>query len=159
MQWTKDNYVLTDDNDLLKLSEIERLLKQSYWANGYSAAKIERLIKNSCCLGLYLNGCLVGFARMVTDKETVTTITDFIIDAACQDQGLGSWLMKCLTEHPELSQTSMTLGTQDKDSFYERFGFERNGSFTHRSPRPPMPKQSDRPPHRRPGFPPLRKNP
>jgi GNAT superfamily N-acetyltransferase len=143
MNWTNANYVVDDDKSRLRIPEIRSLMQQGEWCADYSEEIIERLIQNSFWLGLFLNGCLVGLARVVTDKETVSLITDFIIDEPHRGNGLGSWLMKCLIAHPELHGTSMSLGTQDADLFFNKFGFERVGSFMHRFQRPdPRPRRS-----------------
>ena len=136
MNWTKGDYLVSDDKDRLQTSEIEVLMKQGEWSSKYSPERIERLRIMSFWLGLYLKGQLIGLARMVTDQETVTMITDVIIHEAHQRKGLGSWLLDCLVKHPCLKETSMSLGTQDADRFFERLGFERSGSLMHRFPPP-----------------------
>src|SRR5438128_946005 len=128
MQWTRADFVVSDDKSRLKVGEIAALMKQGYWCKHYTAEKISRLVEKSFWLGLYADEKLVGFARAVTDKETVTLITDFIVDKDYRGSGQGAWLMVCLLEHPDLKETSMSLGTQDADRFFEKYGFERQGA-------------------------------
>jgi GNAT superfamily N-acetyltransferase len=139
MQWTRGNFLITDDKARLNVPEIAALMQQGYWSSHYTPEKISRLLDNSFWLGLFTRGKLIGFARVVTDKETVTLITDFLVRQDYRGQGHGAWLMGCLLEHPDLKETSMSLGTQDGDRFFEKYGFERQGAQMHRAPNTPPP--------------------
>jgi len=99
------------------------LLEQSYWAKDHSADKVQKMIENSLCLGLFEGEKLLGFARVVTDKTTFAWITDFIVDEKYRGKDLGTWLMDCLLEHPDLGDTSKGLGTQNAEEFFIKFGF------------------------------------
>lgn len=151
MHWTKGEYQVSDEKSLLRVSAIRLLMQQGEWCSGYSEDKIRRLVQKSYWLGLYLKEELIGLARVVTDMETVALVTDFIIDEQHRRHGLGSWLMECLVNHPELRRTSMSLGTQDGDRFFNKFGFERNGGMMHRFP---LPDRAPHPSSRPVGFPP-----
>lgn len=139
MNWTRGEFVITDDKSRLRIPEIAELMKQGFWCKHYTPEKIGRLLENSFWLGLYHKKNLLGLARVVTDKETVTLITDFIVHQDYRGGGHGAWLMACLLEHPELKETSMSLGTQDADGFFEKYGFERQGAQMHRAPNTPPP--------------------
>ena len=139
MNWTRGSFVVSDDKARLKVGEIVAIMKQGYWSAHYKADTIARLLQTSFWLGVHLKGRLIGFARAVTDKTTVTLITDFIIDEEYRGNGHGAWLMGFLLEHPDLKETSMSLGTQDADRFFEQFGFERDGALMHRVPNTPAP--------------------
>ena len=139
MNWTRGGFVVSDDKERLKVGQIEALMKQGYWSAHYKADTIARLLQTSFWLGVHLKGTLIGLARVVTDKTTVTLITDFIIHDDYRGNGHGAWLMSCLLEHPDLKETSMSLGTQDADAFFEKFGFERDGALMHRAPNTPPP--------------------
>lgn len=139
MNWTRGHFLITDDKARLGVPEIAALMKQGYWSSHYTPEKITRLLANSFWLGLFTRQKLIGLARVVTDKETVTLITDFIVSQEFRGQGHGAWLMSCLLEHPDLKETSMSLGTQDGDRFFEKYGFERQGAQMHRAPNTPPP--------------------
>ena len=139
MNWTRGNFLITDDKERLKVSEIAEIMKQGFWCAHYTTDKIARLLETSFWLGVHLKGRLIGFARLVTDKTTVTLITDLLIEQAYRGNGHGAWLMGCILEHPELKATSMSLGTQGTDVFFEKFGFERDGALMHRAPNAPPP--------------------
>ena len=137
MNWTNDDYLVSDEKKRLKVVEVGNLMKQGERGAEYSPERIARLLEKSFWLGVYKEEKLVGLARMVTDEETVTMITDVIIDEGHRGQGVGSMLMECLIGHKDLSRTSMSLGTQNADRFFEKFGFERMGSLMHRFIQPP----------------------
>lgn len=125
MNWIKGDYLVSDEIDRLKTAEVERLMKQCHWCEGYSSEVIDRLLAKSFWLGLFFQTRLIGIIRAVTDEETVAVITDVIVDEDHRRKGLGTWFMQCLVDHPRLCRTSMSLGTQDADFFYQKFGFER----------------------------------
>jgi ribosomal protein S18 acetylase RimI-like enzyme len=139
MNWTRGRFVCSDDKGRLKVGQIQPIMKQGYWSSHYSADTITRLLQTSFWLSIHLKRALVGFARVVTDKTTVSLITDLIIHQDYRGNGHGAWLMSCLLEHPDLKETSMSLGTQDADAFFEKFGFERDGALMHRAPNTPPP--------------------
>jgi len=126
MEWTRGNYAISDDKRRLTVPAVMTLLKQSYWAKDHPAEKVQKMIENSLCLGLFADQQLLGFARVVTDKTTFAWITDFIIDEKFQGKELGTWLMDCLLEHPDLADTSKGLGTQNAEEFFIKFGFTRS---------------------------------
>ena len=128
MEWIRGSYVVSDDKRRLAVPAVQTLLRQSYWANEHSAEKIQKMIENSFCLGMFSNGQLIGFTRIVTDKVTFAWITDFIVDEKYRRQEFGSWLMGCLLEHPDLADTSKGLGTQDAEEFFIKFGFTRSSN-------------------------------
>ena len=126
MEKTRGSYVISDDKGRLKVPAVMALLEQSYWAKDHSAEKIQKMIENSLCLGLFEGEKLLGFARVVTDRTTFAWITDFIVDEKSRGKDLGTWLMDCLLEHPELADTSKGLGTQNAEEFFIKFGFTRS---------------------------------
>lgn len=126
MEKNRGPYVISDDKSRLKVPAVMALLKQSYWAKDHSAEKVQKMIENSFCLGLFEGEKLLGFARVVTDKATFAWITDFIVDEKSRGKDLGTWLMDCLLEHPDLAETSKGLGTQNAEEFFFKFGFTRS---------------------------------
>ena len=126
MEKNRGSYVVSDDKSRLKVPAVTALLKQSYWAKDHSAEKVQKMIENSLCLGLFEGEELLGFARVVTDKATFAWITDFIVDEKCRGKDWGTWLMDCLLEHPDLADTSKGLGTQNAEEFFMKFGFTRS---------------------------------
>lgn len=128
--------MISDDIELLKQDEVRALYAQTDWANDYSEEKIRRLIKTSFWLGLYKGNKLIGLVRGLTDRLTSSWIYDVVVDETFRKRGLGTWMMRSLLENPAMKGTSMGLGTQGTDKFFDKFEFER-ASVMLRSWRPP----------------------
>ena len=66
------NYRIVEGKENIKVEEVERLLKMTYWADTRPIEKIEKSMDNSECYGLFIEGIdrLVGFARVITDYAT-----------------------------------------------------------------------------------------
>jgi len=125
MEWSRGEYVLSDDKTRLDLDGIIAMLRTSYWANDRPREVMKRAIQHSVCFGLFHRGRQVGFARGVTDQATFTWVCDVIIHADHRGQGLGQWMLHCLLDHPDLQTISHHLRTEDAHGLYERFGFKR----------------------------------
>ena len=121
MNWTRDDFLLADDR--LDLDATVALLHSTYWAAHRARAVIERSLKHSLNFGLFQRGKQIGFARVVTDRATVSYLCDVVIADEFRGQGLGTWLLQCILEHPELRGTRLDLFTKDAPEFYRAFGF------------------------------------
>ena len=120
------NYRIVEDVNELKLDDIVRLLRTTYWAEKRSVEKIEKSVKNSKCYGLYLDGVdsLVGFARVITDYATNYYLCDVIIDSEHRHKGLGKALVSHIVLSDELQGLRGILITKDAQKLYSKFGFE-----------------------------------
>jgi GNAT superfamily N-acetyltransferase len=124
-EWTKGEYVISDDRARLDLDTIHEFLsRESYWAKGRSRESIVRSIENSLPFGLYKHGRQVGFARVVTDYATFAWLADvFVLDSE-RGEGLGVWLVETVMSHTELRGVRRwLLATRDAQELYRRFGF------------------------------------
>lgn len=137
MEWQRDEFLISDDPRRLDLAFIARELQQTYWAKGRLAETIRRSVEHSLCLGVYEGERQVGFARVVTDGCTFSWVCDVFIAAGYQGQGLGTWLMNCLVEHPRIARTTMLLGTRDAHELYEKMGFRRREMMIRYASAPP----------------------
>ena len=90
MEQTVVNYRIVEGKENIKVEEVERLLKMTYWADTRPIEKIEKSMDNSECYGLFIEGIdqLVGFARVITDYATTNYLCDVIIDNEYQHNGL-----------------------------------------------------------------------
>ena len=120
------NYRIVDDLDKMKLEDIVRLLRMTYWADKRPVEIIEKSVRNSSCYGLYLEGTdkLVGFARVISDHATAYYLCDVIIDTEYQHKGLGTALVSYINSLPEFSGLRGFLITRDAHSLYRKFGYE-----------------------------------
>ena len=120
------NYRIVDDLDKMKLEDIVRLLRMTYWADKRPIEKIEKSVRNSSCYGLYLEGAdkLVGFARVISDHATAYYLCDVIIDKEYQRKGLGTALISYINSLPDFSGLRGFLITRNAHSLYRKFGYE-----------------------------------
>jgi N-acetylglutamate synthase-like GNAT family acetyltransferase len=103
------------------------LLGDSYWAATRSRPAIEKSLQHSLVLGIYTGGTMVGLVRVTTDHAVFGWISDVIIHPAYRGQGLGTWLMECMLDHPTTRQLSrLGLATKDAHQWYETLGFQRH---------------------------------
>ena len=120
------NYRIVDDLDKMKLEDIVRLLRMTYWADKRPIEKIEKSVRNSSCYGLYVEDAdkLVGFARVISDHATAYYLCDVIIDTEYQHKGLGTALVSYINSLPEFSGLRGFLITRDAHALYRKFGYE-----------------------------------
>ena len=120
------NYRIIEGMDQIDISEVERLLKMTYWANHRSTDTIEKSMRNSSCFGIWSDEeqKLIGFARVISDYATTWYLCDVIIDPAYQHQGLGKEMVSYVASSPEFAGLRGLLLTRDAHSLYSRYGFE-----------------------------------
>lgn len=86
-------------------------------------------MKGSLNFGLFSEGRLIGFARVITDRIIFSYLCDVIIDEAFRGRGIGQWMLKRVIEHPEIKATRQMLVTKDAQGFYAKFGFTAGKSM------------------------------
>lgn len=119
-------YKIVTGSEYLKIKDVERLIRMTYWAGNRPLEQIEVSMKNSSCFGIFLEetDTLVGFARVISDYATTYYLCDVIIDPKFRNKGMGSALVSHITSLPELSGLRGILITRDAHSLYRKFGFE-----------------------------------
>jgi GNAT superfamily N-acetyltransferase len=125
MQWQQNGIVIFDEREKVDLDVVHNLLKTSYWAENRPKETIARSIENSLCFSMFKTERQIGFARVVTDFATFSWIADVMIAPQFRGQGLGKFLMRCVTEHPAIAGVKQTLRTRDAHGLYEQYGFTR----------------------------------
>lgn len=123
MEWTRDEFTLTDDADRIDFAELCSLLWGTYWAEARGREVIERSVRRSLSFALLHGGKLAGFARVVTDAATVGYLCDFVVGKDCRGLGLGQWMLARILDHPDLRGCRLDLFTRDAQEFYRPFGF------------------------------------
>ena len=120
------NCRIVDGFEKMKLEDIVRLLRMTYWADKRPIEKIEKSVRNSSCYGLYLEDAdkLAGFARVISDYATAYYLCDVIIDTEYQHQGLGTALVSYINSLPEFSGLRGFLITRNAHGLYRKFGYE-----------------------------------
>jgi N-acetylglutamate synthase-like GNAT family acetyltransferase len=123
MQWTREDYVLTDERERIDADAVHRLLRDTYWACKRSKKAVRLSIDNSLCFGLFHGGKQVGVARVLTDHAANSYLCDVVIAPPYRSRGLGTWFMKSVLDHPVVRKTRVFLITRDAQPFYRKLGF------------------------------------
>ena len=120
-------YRIIEGADRMKVCEVERLLKMTYWADKRSTETIEKSMRNSACFGIRSeeDRKLIGFARVISDYATTWYLCDVIIDPEYRDQGLGKALVSYVTA--QFSGQRGLLLTRDAHGLYAHYGFASAG--------------------------------
>jgi GNAT superfamily N-acetyltransferase len=126
MEWTRDEFLITDDTSRVDVARTFDLLAETYWSVRRPPDVVANMVKNSLCLALLRYGEQIGFGRAVTDYTVFSWIADIVIDTRYRRRGLGKWMMTCIATHPGIKHTQMVLQTRDAHSLYEQFGFHQN---------------------------------
>ncbi len=125
MEWEKDGFTISTDNDRLDIDVIHGYLTgESYWARERTREQTEAAIRHSICFGVYDGAALIGFARVVSDRATFAYIGDVFVLDGYRGRGLSKWLMETILAHPELQGLRRwVLATRDAHGLYSQFGF------------------------------------
>jgi len=131
-----DGFELDDEPARLDLDAIHRFLcDESYWAKGRSREQVAASIAGSArVIGLYRDGRLLGFARVITDGVTRAYLADVFVLAEARGHGLGTELVREAVEGGPHGDVPFMLHTADAHALYERFGFLRTGEKTMERP-------------------------
>jgi GNAT superfamily N-acetyltransferase len=118
-------YEVSTESTRLDVKAIHAFLAGTYWSPGIPITTVERAIRNSVCVGAYLDGRQIGFARMVTDKATFAYLADVYVLEEHRGNGLSKRMMEGLLQLKELQGLRrMMLATRDAHALYEKFGFK-----------------------------------
>lgn len=127
---------LSDEKGRLDVARIHGWLASSYWSPGIARELVEKAIAGSHCLGAYLDGEQVGFARMITDHATFAWLADVWVDEAARGKGLGRTMVGWFLDHPDFrGLRRIALATADAHSVYQALGFhalKRPGRYMER---------------------------
>ncbi|TIQ36862.1 MAG: GNAT family N-acetyltransferase [Mesorhizobium sp.] len=105
-------------------------LMASYWGSARNDEMHHRAFAHSLCVGAYVDGKQVGFARAITDYTVFAYLADIIIWPEHRGRGIGKRLVQALLDHPEVKTVShWSLTTSDAHSLYQKFGFETDGRY------------------------------
>jgi len=116
---------VSDEQQLLDIELIHSFLsRQSKWAKGIKLGLVKKSIKNSLCIGAYINEQQVGFCRVITDYATFGNLVDVIVWPEYRGQGISKLLMDAVINHNDLvGLRRFTLATADAHGLYAKFGF------------------------------------
>jgi ribosomal protein S18 acetylase RimI-like enzyme len=128
-----DGFELDDDPARIDVEAVYAFLSgESYWGRGRSRERVQRTIRGSTrVVGLYRGVEQVGFARAVSDGETVAYLADVYVVADCRGRGLGLELVREMIEGPASgfsADVRWLLHTADAQRLYTRLGFAEGRS-------------------------------
>jgi ribosomal protein S18 acetylase RimI-like enzyme len=119
-----DFEITTDPSRLDATAVHEFLANRSHWAIGRTLDVVQKSLDNSLCFGVYHQKRQIGLARVITDYATYAYMCDVYILEEYRGQGLGTWLVGCVVEHPILKELRrFSLITSDAQELYRKFGF------------------------------------
>ena len=121
-----DGYELDDDSDRIDREAVHLYLSgESYWAAGRTREVMDELISTAArVVGLYTaDRRQVGFARVVSDGQTVSYLADVYVLEEARGRGLGLALVRCAVDEPPLAGTKLILHTRDMHRLYAKLGF------------------------------------
>lgn len=127
VEYERNGFLISTNKTKLDVGLIHHYLADlSYWAQGRALDVVKKSIQNSLCFGVFHGSHQIGFARVVTDYAVFAYMCDVFILEAHRGQGLGKWLVECISRHPDLqSLRRFLLTTADAQDLYARFGFTR----------------------------------
>ena len=120
------DYRIVEGAENMKLEDVVRLLRMTYWADKRPVETVEKSLQNSACFGVRVEGvdALAGFARVISDDATAFYLCDVIVDEAFRGRGLGKALVSHIVTCPTYANLRGLLFTRDAHGLYRQYGFE-----------------------------------
>ena len=127
---------MTNDNILVVDDRIERVdwtrakadLTADSFDNGRTAAALRRSFEQSQHVAFaWLDGSLVGMARMLSDGVCNAYLLDVWTQSAARRRGVATAMVRHLQD--SVPGQHIGLQTDDAEDFYARLGFQRQPQF------------------------------
>lgn len=117
--------VIDDDIERIDFDVVHSWLTTSYWSPGVDREKVERAARGSATvIGAYVAGRLVGYARVVSDKETFAWLCDVFVDEDLRGRGIAKAMVRFALDLPYSSDLRRwLLATRDAHPIYSACGF------------------------------------
>ena len=120
----RDGFVVSTNPFDLDSEAVFDFMTRAKWWTGLTRSSLDRALRNSMCFSLLKDGRQIGLARVITDSVTYAYICDVYIAEERRSEGLGTWLMQCVLEHPDLKHLKrIALITHDAQEFYWKLDF------------------------------------
>ena len=132
-------FELDDDRSRVDIDEVHRFLtNEAYWALGRPREVVERLVRESTrVIGAYASdGRQAGFARVVTDGNSIAYLADVYVHPEHRGHGLGVEIVREAVENGPHNDVRWILHTDDAQTLYEKFGFGAPSERLMERPRP-----------------------
>jgi GNAT superfamily N-acetyltransferase len=117
--------VLDDDLGRIDRAAVHEYLSgESYWAFGRAREVMDELLDTAArVVGLYLDGRQLGFARVVSDRHTVSYLADVYVLEEARGRGFGLELVRFAVDEEPIASTKLILHTRDMHRLYAKLGF------------------------------------
>jgi GNAT superfamily N-acetyltransferase len=135
-------FELDDDRSRVDVDEVHRFLSnEAYWALGRPYETQARLVRESTrVIGLYApDGRQAGFARVVTDGQSIAYLADVYVHPDFRGHGLGVELVREAVENGPHANVRWILHTDDAQALYAKFDFGPPSERLMERPRPGAP--------------------
>jgi ribosomal protein S18 acetylase RimI-like enzyme len=120
----RDGFVISTNPFDLDRETVFDFMTRAKWWTGLTRSSLDRALRNSMCFSLLKDGRQIGLARVITDSVTYAYICDVYIAEERRRKGLGTWLVQCVLEHPDLMHLKrVALITHDAQEFYWKLDF------------------------------------
>lgn len=135
-----DELYLSTKTEDMDLDVIFTFVKNSYWGSLRTYEEQKIAVENSINFGLFNNGKLIAYTRVMTDMVFFAYLLDFFVVDEEQGKGYSKILMEKVMNFPSIKDIDRwMLATKDAHSLYEKYGFQRV-----KSPEKLMDKMSER---------------
>jgi GNAT superfamily N-acetyltransferase len=123
-----NNYLISTDKKLFNPKKTTELLRGCFWATNITQERVEKLIINSLCFGVFKKEDLnqIGFARVITDFLSYAYLCDVVIDPSYRNLGLGTYLINQIFSFEDLLgiETWTLRATEQSLKIYQSLGFK-----------------------------------
>jgi predicted GNAT family N-acyltransferase len=99
------------------------LLNQTSWAANRPLPDLQTMLDGSLWVGAWLDGRLVGFARVVTDGIYRALLEDVVVDETLRGQGIGQALVRHMLDRLAPVQQVLLVCGDHLVPFYSQHGF------------------------------------
>ena len=122
---SETTFQLSDCPQKMQLEVIHKFLTQSYWAKGIAIETVRQSMQGSLCIGGFIDGKQIAFARIISDFTTFAYLADVFVLEGYRGQGYSKQLLAHIKLHPKLQQLRrFMLCTYDAHGLYQQFGFK-----------------------------------
>jgi GNAT superfamily N-acetyltransferase len=120
-----DGFELDDDPARVDLAAVHAFLTTSYWAKGRTLEVEEQLLRDaSRVVGLYHGTDQIGCCRAVAVSPSLAYLADVYVLPEFRGRGLGTELVREMTERGPYRGHKWFLHTSDAHELYRKLGFD-----------------------------------
>jgi len=130
---TESKFVFTTTIPETQIEQLHALYQHEWWSRERTLTEVKAVLEHSDFVFAFCeqsSGCLIAFARVLTDRVFKALIFDVIVAPDYRGEGLGQQLMERIIECPELRsvQDLELYCLPELVPFYEKLGFSTDVS-------------------------------